>query len=80
MPQKITDELTEHIEQLVLLGKKLSVGGAVEKIEQKWLEYAKSQSWPASFFLRGADICVIKVGKGEGKTKWKVTTGGYTPE
>ena len=53
MPQKITDELTEHIEQLVFLGKKLSVSGAVEKIEQKWLEYAKSQELARIVFWRG---------------------------
>ena len=40
----------------------------------------QSEGWPTSFFWRGADTCVIKVGKGEGKTKWKVTTGGYTPD
>ena len=80
MPQKISDELTEHIEQLVLLGKELSAISTTEKIEKKWLEYAKNESWPASLFFRGADICVIKVGRGEDKTKWRVTTGGYTPD
>ena len=80
MSKKITDKLTEHIEQLVLLGKELSSNRAVEKIAKKWLVYAKNESWPKSSFWRGADISVIKVGEGEGKTKWTVTTGGFTPD
>ena len=34
MPQKITDELTEHIEQLVLLGKSFPIAALLKKFKK----------------------------------------------